>query len=64
MFIRLCVDIDQHGNVKGSSAELHDRDGLVTFVTDTVSPFDHPEEAFASLLAGQSALFGQQLELF
>lgn len=64
MFTRLCVDVDKHGQVVGSSLELHDADGLVTFVTDSVSPFDRPEEAFAALLDSRFALVGVQASLF
>lgn len=64
MFVRICVDVDQQGQVAGSSYELHDQDGLVTFVTDSVSPFDTPEEAFADLLAAHRQQFGWQPALF
>lgn len=64
MFVRICVDVDQLGQVKGSSYELHDQDGLVSFVTDSVCPFDSPEEAFADLLAAHRQQFGTHQTLF
>ena len=64
MFVRICVDVNKAGNVCGSSYELHDEDGLVTFVTDSVSPWDTPEEAFADLLAAHRHQFGTHQTLF
>lgn len=64
MFVRICVDVDRIGQVCGSSYELHDADGLVTFVTDTVSPWDSPAEAFLDLLAAHREQFGWQTTLF
>lgn len=64
MFTRLCVDLDRAGNVVGSSYELHGDDGLQSYGTALVAPFDTPEEAFADLLAAHRHHFGVQPTIF
>jgi hypothetical protein len=64
VFTRLCVDLDKAGNVAGSSYELHDEDGIASFGTALVEPFETPEEAFADLLATHRHQIGSHQSLF
>lgn len=64
MFTRVCVDLDRAGNVVGASYELHGDDGIQSFGTALVEPFETPEEAFADLLAAHRHQIGTQPTIF
>jgi hypothetical protein len=65
MWIRVCVDVDEWGQVNGLSAEHHDdngqRDGLSVYGH---GPFDTPAEAFAECLRRAVDTYGLPMRLF
>lgn len=61
---RVCVDLDDRGNVRGCSVELHDTDGPTTVWTTAVGPFDDAQAALESALQWLGANLGTQTSLF
>lgn len=64
MFVRVCVDLDEAGNVIGASYEALDTEGTTALWTTTVAPFDTPAEAFESALEEARSHIGWQRLLF
>lgn len=65
MYFRLCVDVDQVGNVIGGSYEEHGPDGVTTvFVLPPGSPFDRAHHTLTRLYDAVLRDTGFQLELF
>jgi hypothetical protein len=60
---RVCVDVDDRGNVRGYSVEVHDDRELVTLKVWPCGPFDTPAEVLAEALAWLSSTYGTQLTL-
>nr|CRY96844.1 hypothetical protein [uncultured prokaryote] len=64
MWMRLCVDVDHRGNVRGASVEVHDADELRSIWTTSIGPFDDPADALRLALRWVSENVGVQAELF
>lgn len=64
MFTRLCIDLDRAGNLCGASYEIHGDDGVQSFGTALVAPFETPVEAFVDLLEAHRHQIGAQLPIF
>lgn len=64
MWTRLCVDVDDLGNTRGCSVEVHDSDGPTTIWTTSVGPFDDPAEALRLALRWLAENVGVQEQLF
>jgi len=64
MFSRLCVDLDDRGNVRGVSIEMHDSQGPTTLWTTAVGPFDDVHAALEIALQRHADLVGEQGALF
>jgi hypothetical protein len=64
MWIRLCIDQDVHGNVRGISAEVHGPDGPTTIYVDPCGPFDDVPAAVGMALQWCRSYIGEQLQLF
>jgi len=64
MFSRLCVDVDDRGNVRGISIEMHDSQGPTTLWTTAVGPFDDVHQALDTALLRHRELVGEQRTLF
>lgn len=64
MWSRLCVDVDDRGNVRGCSVEVHDLDGPTTIWTTSVGPFDDEHAALQTALDYLRSHIGTQTTLF
>lgn len=64
MWSRLCVDVDNRGNVRGCSVEMHDTDGPTTVWTTAIGPFDDAHAALETALLWQRQHLGAQATLF
>lgn len=65
MWLRICVDLDMSGNVRGWSYERRNDAGPdLIHVGAAPGPFDTPEEAFAAARNHAVDRFGTQMPLF
>ena len=65
MWRRLCVDVEQNGNVRGWSVEQHDEWGrIVGILVGPVGPFDTAEEALREAAARWLDTWGVPMRLF
>lgn len=64
MWTRLCIDVDDRGDVRGISIERHDGDGPTTVWTTSVGPFDDPHQALETALHERQLRFGTVATLF
>jgi hypothetical protein len=65
VWVRLCVDVEQNGNVTGWSVERHDEWGRrIGVLCGTPGPFDTVEEALRYAQARALDRWGEQGALF
>jgi hypothetical protein len=64
MWIRLCIDQDVRGNVRGISCEVHGEDGPTTVYVDPCGPFDDVHRSVETALLWARSYIGDQLSLF
>lgn len=65
MWLRICVDVEMNGQVRGWSYERRSESGPdLIHVGGEPGPFDTPDEAFAAARNHAVDRFGEHLSLF
>jgi len=60
---RICIDVNDRGEVKGYSVEVHHDDTLEAIHVWPVGPFQSPHDELTRLLVWLQATYGEQLTL-